>query len=109
MLSPQGVYQYNESFGGFLDSIKTGLAAVVPGHTIVGKWASGDTAGATADAAKFAAGSLTGGKSGTGLKASGTDPSTFAQPKTDEGSPILMYVALAGLGLGAFMLLRKRK
>jgi hypothetical protein len=105
MFSPQSVYQYNESFGGWLDSVKSGLAAVVPGHTIVGKWAKGDTAGAAADATKALTG---GGKAGTGLRTNPMDPS-FVQPKEDDTGTILMYVALAGLGLGAFMLLRKRK
>lgn len=48
MFSPNEIAQRGDNYAGILDSLKSAAAAVLPSHTIVGKWAAGDTAGAAA-------------------------------------------------------------
>ena len=95
----------NEAFGSFLDSIKSGLAAVVPSNTIVGKWANGNTSGAIQSATSW----------GSSLISHSSKPPTTApvlpnQPSSgfSLGSPTGLLL-VGGLGVAALLLLKKRR
>jgi len=99
------------AFGGLLDSIKSGLSQVIPSHTIVGKALRGDTAGATADAAKYgakAAAKATMPKAQSVQVAypDGTEPGLFSPGGFVDRNQT--YLLLGAAGLAAFLFLGRR-
>lgn len=104
MFSPMEVAQRSH-FGGIFDSIKAGLAQVVPAHTIVGKWAAGDTAGAAAAAGNLAIKELT-----PKARSAGAGGPIGLQPTSEPAMAdnTMLYIGLGAAALiGIFFLRRK--
>lgn len=92
-------------FDGWLDSIKSIAASVAPSHTVVGKWASGDTQGAASGLGREIRNFLS--PRATPLAPSG-EPLTAPPPSLIPGVSDMVLVGVAALGAGAFFMLRKR-
>ena len=98
-------------YAGLFDSIKSGLAAVVPTNTIVGKWASGDTSGAAAAAGKLA-GQMINPPKATGatiapVRLNPQPASGFSAFMSSPNMPL--YLGGAVLAIGAAIYLGKRR
>lgn len=103
MLSPNEIAgrEYGgDNFAGIFDTIKSGLKAVIPSHTIVGKALSGDYSGAAAATMQLTA-------KATAPKAVAVPPPGVRPVAAPEDNTMLYVGIGAAVLLGGFLLTRR--